>query len=281
MIFVRKNIFNHEIDEIQATKMKQIPILPKLMHSLNSETLTKSEKSLTSENPAKQGFNSDLKQDMQIRYDVNADSNDKTPSEFSDIENCSNEDKCLFEVLLKTGKDSDAFFEQQDQDESLQWLGMISNQCNNPKEKSNTKAALKRWGKDKDKLAVKTLNALCKASGLNTDQFIQVDTFEVYNEDTQEFKSEVHEKIIKWIALKYNWTRKPVFLFQRIKKIHTQDKKLSVREIRMLKSILIKNRGKFINEKEIMFHFPGKSIAELNQAMQKVLQSKWFPKSIQ
>ena len=122
-----------------------------------------------------------------------------------------------------------------------------------------TKSTFTRWGKEKDKLAFKLLKSMCKEKDLDITKFIQTEVSKVMNLKTCEFVSNSHKIIVEFIASKYNWIRKPVFLFQRFQKVYSLQNTFSIRELKLLKKILIKSQGSSDWENVIMYHFPGKN----------------------
>ena len=144
--------------------------------------------------------------------------------------------------------------------------------------KRKAKTSFTRWGKKKDKMAFKLLESMCREKDLDITKFIQTKLSKVMNVKTQEFVSNSHKNTVEFIANKYNWVRKPVFLFQRFQKIHSLQNKFSIRELKFLKKILIQHKDDTNREKEILFHFPGKSKEAIDLEVEKIMQSRTFVK---
>ena len=121
------------------------------------------------------------------------------------------------------------------------------------------KIPFRRWGKDKDKLAFKMLQDICKESEINFLQFIKVDESEIIDEYAQIFINEIYSNIIERIANEFGWMRRPIHLFYRFKKIFSQANSLSVREVKLLKQFIPQNSSQPIDYTLIKFHFPCKS----------------------
>ena len=144
--------------------------------------------------------------------------------------------------------------------------------------KRKAKTSFTRWGKEKDKMAFKLLESMCQEKDLDITKFIQTKLSKVMNEKTQEFVSNHHKNIVEFIANKYNWVRKPVFLFQRFQKIHSLQNNFSIRELKFLKKILVQHKDNVNREKEFLFHFPGKSKEAINEEVEKIMQTRTFAK---
>ena len=127
-------------------------------------------------------------------------------------------------------------------------------------------------------MAFKLLESMCKDKDLDITKFIQTNLSKVMNVKTHEFVSNSHKNIVEFIANKYNWVRKPVFLFQRFPKIHSLQNNFSIRELKFLKKILIQHKDNANREKEVLFHFPGKSKEAIDEEVEKIMQSRTFAK---
>lgn len=140
---------------------------------------------------------------------------------------------------------------------------------------SRSKTSFRRWGKEKDKLAFKMLHSLWKESGINVDKFIKADESEIIDEYAEAFINNSSNKqfseIIERIAAEYNWIRKPIFLFHRFKKIYSLENNLSVREVKLLRKILMKSDCDNIDYESVMFHFPGKQLSVIKRVAQSIL----------
>ena len=121
------------------------------------------------------------------------------------------------------------------------------------------KFPFRRWGKNKDKLAFKMLQDMCKDSGINFEQFIKADESEVIDEYAQIFTNELYSCIIERIANELGWMKRPIYLFNRFQKIHSQTDCLSVREVKFLKQHLADSSSDSIDYSLIEFHLPCKS----------------------
>ena len=131
----------------------------------------------------------------------------------------------------------------------------------------------KRWGKEKDKKAFDTLKKLCQINGISINQFLNVDESEVIDEFSQIFTNELYSNIIQSIADQYMWIRKPIYLFYRFKKIYSSEDKLSFREVKLLKRLLIQSNSDPIDIESIMYHFPGKSISVIKATARNIMQN--------
>ena len=143
---------------------------------------------------------------------------------------------------------------------------------------SKTKPSFTRWGKEKDKLAFKLLELMCAENNLHISVFIQTKLSWVINEETNEFISTLHQNIIECIAMELNWKRKTAFLFKRFQNIYSHRNMFSSRELKLLKSILLRTKGYPNYEKDIKFHFPGKSEEAIDQEVNRIMKSKRFLK---
>ena len=121
------------------------------------------------------------------------------------------------------------------------------------------KLPFRRWGKDKDKLAFKMLQDMCKDSGISFEQFIKVEESEIIDEYAQIFTNELYSSIIERIANELGWMKRPIYLFHRFQKIHSQSDSLSIREVKFLKQLLADSSSDSIDYSLIEFHFPCKS----------------------
>ena len=131
----------------------------------------------------------------------------------------------------------------------------------------------KRWGKEKDKKAFDMLKKLCRINGISINQFLNVDESEVIDEFSQIFTNELYSNIIKPIVDQYMWIRKPIYLFYRFKKIYSLEDKLSFREIKLLKRLLIQSNSDPIDIDSIMYHFPGKSVSMIKANARNIMQN--------
>ena len=144
--------------------------------------------------------------------------------------------------------------------------------------KSKTKPSFTRWGKEKDKLAFNLLELMCAENNLHISVFIQTKLSWVINEKTHEFISILHQNIIECIAIELNWNRKSAFLFKRFQNIYSHGNMFSSRELKLLKSIVLRTKGYPNYEKDIKFHFPGKSEEAIDQEVNRIMKSKRFLK---
>ena len=193
-----------------------------------------------------------------------------------DKEGFEKEKEELFEESL-SNECSDSDFDMQEEEVKLTTKQNIKSR-NRSIKKRKAKTSFTRWGKDKDKMAFKLLESMCREKDLNITKFIQTKLSKVMNEKTQEFVSNSHKNIVEFIANKYNWVRKPVFLFQRFQKIHSLQNNFSIRELKFLKKILVQHKDDANREKEVLFHFPGKSKEAINEKVEKIMQTRTFAK---
>ena len=117
------------------------------------------------------------------------------------------------------------------------------------------------------------LQTICQENDYNIDKFIMINEDKIINKESLEFTNEIYSSIVEGISTKFSWMRKPVHLFYRFKKIYSQQNKLSVREVRSLKKILIESIGRTISDEEIMFHFPGKTKSIIQKTARDIMSS--------
>ena len=144
--------------------------------------------------------------------------------------------------------------------------------------KKKWRAIFKRWGKEKDKIGYSMLKQMCAIHSFDIDSFFCIDKSSVIDEVSQEFISKEHSKIIQQIVNKYKWVRKPIYLYLRFQKIYLKESTLSVRESKFLKRLLVQCNYEEDIDKLVMYHFPGKSLAVIEQAKQEFMRSKRFSK---
>ena len=114
---------------------------------------------------------------------------------------------------------------------------------------------------------------MCQINGISINQFLNVDESEVIDEFSQIFTNELYSNIIQSIADQYMWMRKPIYLFHRFKKIYSLEDKLSFREVKLLKRLLIQSNSDPIDIESIMYHFPGKSISVIKAIARDIMQN--------
>ena len=145
--------------------------------------------------------------------------------------------------------------------------------------KRRKEESLSRDGaKIRTRLGTTCLIRCAQNKSFDIDNFFCIDQSTIIDEDSQEFISQEHSKIIKQIARKYNWMKKPIYLYFRFRKIYLKESTLSVREFKLLKKLLIKNKDEEDIDKLVMYHFPGKSQSVIEQAKKEFMKSKRFSK---
>ena len=116
----------------------------------------------------------------------------------------------------------------------------------------------KRWGRDDDIRAFKTLRELC------SQEDIAIETF--WDEDFHLTKK--HHRILKRITKKYKWKRNTDTMLKRITRLGKKQK-MSARQIKLLKKLRRKaKKNKLpLNCEEIVHMFPGKLVSTLESCL--------------
>ena len=112
------------------------------------------------------------------------------------------------------------------------------------------KPCFKRWRKQKDRKAFKMLQEIWSRRSYDLEKFITIDSSKVIDHIDKEFTCKEYSEVIGEIAFKLNWMRNPIYLLDRFKRIFQKYNKLSVRDIRFLKSLLKLNRRNDIDTQD-------------------------------
>ena len=138
-----------------------------------------------------------------------------------------------------------------------------------------------RWGKDKDKKGFKKLLELWSKKNLKIKSFLGEDKSQVINSNEGVFINLIYSDIFNQIAIKYSWGRKPIYLYLRFQKIYLMEQSLSVRDLKLLKKILIKSKSKWNIIELINQHFPFKNREVIDNAINEIMESKLLRSRIQ
>ena len=217
------------------------------------------------------------KQDTILQMQLLNNHNEDVEALDKELSNFTNKNLCNVKLINEDGtifkEESSPLKSCGEEDKEIQ-MNILSEPVDVISSVYNNKSLFRRWGKEKDRKAFKLLQEMCKNLHLSFEKFILVDENEIINKHNFEFTNEVYSRIIGEIGKEFNWIRKPVHLFYRFKKIYSQsESKLSIRDTRLLKSILINNIGKKINDEEILFHFPGKSKSVIQKTAKYILSN--------
>lgn len=133
------------------------------------------------------------------------------------------------------------------------------------KEKDDDKTGAnksQRWGRAKDKNLFQLIREMEQEKILTFDELKTIEPRQAYR-----------HKGVRLLAKRFGWKTIVRNLVSRIKNL--QEKEFSVREIKLMKSIIKKEyRYKNVNYDKLIYHFPGKSMEDVVEFCDKIVNAK-------